>query len=58
MTTVEPGGDYSHEGAVREADIALYADKSSGRDGCSFHTEARSQVPGLPEVSRLLQSTA
>jgi diguanylate cyclase (GGDEF)-like protein len=56
VTTVEPGGDYSHERAVREADIALYAVKSSGRDGCSFHTPPHSQAPGLPEVSRLLQT--
>lgn len=36
-TTVEPGGDYSHEHAVRHADLALYAAKAAGRDGWSFH---------------------
>jgi Diguanylate cyclase, GGDEF domain len=28
VTTVEPGGDYSHERAVRLADVALYATKA------------------------------
>jgi diguanylate cyclase (GGDEF)-like protein len=36
VTTVRPGGDYSHEHAVRRADIALYAAKEHGRDGWSF----------------------
>jgi diguanylate cyclase (GGDEF)-like protein len=35
VTTVEPGGDYSHERAVRLADVALYATKTRGRDGWS-----------------------
>ena len=35
-TTVEPGGDYSHERAVRLADRALYLTKAAGRDGWSF----------------------
>ena len=37
VTTVEGGGDYSHERAVRLADVALYATKTRGRDGWSFH---------------------
>jgi diguanylate cyclase (GGDEF)-like protein len=37
VTTTEPGGSYSHEHAVRLADIALYASKERGRDGWSFH---------------------
>jgi len=36
VTTVEPGGDYCHERAVRLADVALYAAKARGRDGWSF----------------------
>jgi len=36
-TTVEPGGDYSHERAVRLADLALYPAKARGRDGWAFH---------------------
>jgi hypothetical protein len=36
VTTIEPGGDYSHERAVRLADLALYATKAQGRDGWSF----------------------
>ena len=36
VTTVEPGGDYCHEHAVRLADLALYATKARGRDGVSF----------------------
>ncbi|MBV8308443.1 MAG: GGDEF domain-containing protein, partial [Gammaproteobacteria bacterium] len=35
VATVEPGGDYSHEPAVRLADQALYATKARGRDGWS-----------------------
>jgi diguanylate cyclase (GGDEF)-like protein len=40
VTTVDPGGSYSHEHAVRLADIALYASKDRGRDGWSFHEPA------------------
>ena len=29
VTTVEPGGDYSHEHAVRLADIALYVEQGA-----------------------------
>jgi diguanylate cyclase (GGDEF)-like protein len=41
VTTVEPGGDYFHEHAVRLADVALYATKAQGRDGWSFQSSAR-----------------
>jgi diguanylate cyclase (GGDEF)-like protein len=37
VSTVERGGEYAHERAVRLADIALYAAKERGRDGWSFH---------------------
>ena len=40
VTTVLPGGDYSHEAAVRHADVALYRSKERGRDGWSFHEPA------------------
>jgi diguanylate cyclase (GGDEF)-like protein len=40
VSTVEPGGEYSHERAVRLADIALYASKERGRDGWSCHDGA------------------
>jgi diguanylate cyclase (GGDEF)-like protein len=40
VTTVDPGGDYSHEHSVRLADIALYTTKARGRDGWSFHEPA------------------
>jgi diguanylate cyclase (GGDEF)-like protein len=40
VTTVDPGGDYSHEHAVRHADLALYTTKARGRDGWSFHEPA------------------
>ena len=40
VTTVEPGGDYSHDHAVRQADIALYSSKARGRDGWSCHEPA------------------
>jgi hypothetical protein len=38
VTTIEPDGDYSHERAVRLADLALYATKARGRDGWSFQS--------------------
>jgi diguanylate cyclase (GGDEF)-like protein len=38
VTTIEPDGDYSHERAVRLADLALYATKAQGRDGWSFQS--------------------
>ena len=51
VTTVEPGGTYSHEQAVRLADIALYASKERGRDAWSFHATAEEgaapAAPGL-----------
>jgi len=40
VTTVDAGGDYCHERAVRLADVALYASKARGRDGWSFHEPA------------------
>ncbi len=40
VTTIDPGGDYAHEHAVRLADLALYAIKARGRDGWSFHEPA------------------
>jgi diguanylate cyclase (GGDEF)-like protein len=40
VASVDPGGDYSHEHAVRLADIALYASKAQGRDGWSFYDAA------------------
>ncbi len=57
VATVEPGGDYSHEHAVREADIALYAVKSGGRDGWSFLEPLPAQAAGRPDAGSLLQST-
>ncbi len=40
VTTVDPGGEYSHESAVRLADLALYTIKARGRDGWSFREPA------------------
>ena len=61
VTTVERGGDYSHERAVRLADVALYATKTRGRDGWSFHApedeaahaelEARQTADALPVLT-------
>ena len=48
VTTVEAGGEYSHERAVHEADIALYAVKERGRDGWSFHEPAPAEAGDLP----------
>jgi diguanylate cyclase (GGDEF)-like protein len=49
VTTVAPGGEYKHESAVRQADLALYASKARGRDGWSFHDPAQEQ-PGADEL--------
>jgi diguanylate cyclase (GGDEF)-like protein len=38
VTTIEPGGLYAHEHAVRLADLALYETKAQGRDGWSFRS--------------------
>ena len=53
VTTVETGGDYSHERAVRLADVALYATKSRGRDGWSFRApedEAAGAAPAARQT--------
>ena len=55
VTTVEPGGDYSHEHAVREADIALYSSKARGRDGWSCHEPAE---PALDREVELLKNVS
>lgn len=47
VACVEPGGDYSHETAVRCADLALYASKGRGRDDWSFH-DAAAPIPEVP----------
>jgi diguanylate cyclase (GGDEF)-like protein len=46
VTTVDPGGAYSHEDAVRYADLALYTTKARGRDGWSFHEPAEPRAAG------------
>lgn len=48
VTTVLPGGDYSHEAAVRHADLALYSSKERGRDVWSFQEPARDHPRGGP----------
>ena len=56
VTTVDPGGSYSHEQAVRLADIALYASKERGRDGWSFH-HAGEDASAAP-AAELLQTAS
>jgi diguanylate cyclase (GGDEF)-like protein len=51
VTTVDPGGDYSHEQAVRHADLALYTTKARGRDGWSFHEPAAHEPELLKTAS-------
>ncbi len=53
VTTVEPGGDYSHEHAVRGADIALYTVKSGGRDAWSFHQPLPAEASERPDAGLL-----
>ncbi len=51
VTTVDPGGDYSHEQAVRNADLALYTTKARGRDGWSFREPAEAKAESAaPEL--------
>jgi diguanylate cyclase (GGDEF)-like protein len=47
VTTVDPGGHYSYEHAVRLADLALYTIKARGRDGWSFHEPAEQAADQL-----------
>jgi len=58
VTTVEPGGEYSYEHAVHEADIALYAVKERGRDGWSFNEPAPADAGDLPRGDGGLLKTA
>jgi PleD family two-component response regulator len=58
VTTVEPGGDYSYENAVREADVALYAVKARGRDGWAFHSSPDSGAGDPPGANGGLLKTA
>jgi diguanylate cyclase (GGDEF)-like protein len=53
VTTVDPGGDYSHEHAVRCADLALYTAKARGRDGWSFHEPAEQPRPADHQLELL-----
>jgi diguanylate cyclase (GGDEF)-like protein len=46
VSSVERGGEYSHERAVRLADIALYASKGRGRDCWSFHDGSSTESMG------------
>jgi diguanylate cyclase (GGDEF)-like protein len=54
VATVDPGGRYSHDHAVRRADIALYLIKGRGRDGWSFHEEADE----IPEPAEFLKTAS
>ena len=57
VTTVGPGGEYSHESAVRLADIALYATKERGRDGWSAH-ELAPAATGDAAAAELLKAAS
>jgi diguanylate cyclase (GGDEF)-like protein len=51
VTTIDPGGDYAHEQAVRHADLALYTTKARGRDGWSFREPAEAKAESAaPEL--------
>jgi diguanylate cyclase (GGDEF)-like protein len=53
VSSVEAGGEYSHERAVRLADIALYASKGGGRHCWSFQdgSSAGTDVPASPAAA-------
>jgi diguanylate cyclase (GGDEF)-like protein len=48
VSTVDRGGEYAYERAVRLADIALYASKERGRDGWSCHDDLPAAADGAP----------
>jgi len=56
VTSVEPGGEYAHETAVRLADIALYASKERGRDGWSFHDGSPAAAPATAAAAEMATS--
>ena len=56
VSTVAAGGEYSHELAVRHADIALYAAKARGRDNCACHDPAA--AGSLPAGVELLKTAS
>jgi diguanylate cyclase (GGDEF)-like protein len=56
VTTVDPGGEYSHEQAVRHADLALYTTKARGRDGWSFREPAEPKAEAA--AAQLLQNAS
>jgi diguanylate cyclase (GGDEF)-like protein len=58
VTTVDAGGDYCHEQAVRLADVALYASKARGRDGWSFHEPAAVPFSAGAEATEPLGTAA
>jgi diguanylate cyclase (GGDEF)-like protein len=58
VSTVDAGGDYCHEHAVRLADVALYASKARGRDGWSFHEPAGEPRGADAEASEPLDAAA
>ncbi|HEX4648914.1 MAG TPA: diguanylate cyclase [Steroidobacteraceae bacterium] len=57
VTTVQPGGDYSHEHAVRGADIALYSAKSEGRGCWSSREPLPAQPPGVSTTDLLQRAS-
>jgi diguanylate cyclase (GGDEF)-like protein len=58
VSTVDAGGDYCHEHAVRRADVALYASKARGRDGWSFYEPAGEPLGADAEPSAPLGAAA
>lgn len=56
VSTVDPSGDYSHERAVRLADIALYTAKARGRDSWASHEPAEAPVAPAATADALLKS--
>ena len=58
VTTIDPGGDYSHEQAVRHADLALYTTKARGRDGWSFREPAEPKSESAAAAPELLKNAS
>lgn len=58
VSTIDPGGDYSHERAVRLADIALYTVKARGRDGWAVHEPGDAQAAAAAAPDALLKTAS
>ena len=58
VTTVDAGGEYSHERAVRLADIGLYTAKARGRDCWACRDPAEADIAAAAQPDPLLKTAS